>query len=408
MTAETMADAISAFLLSREVANASPATLKTYGADLSRFSRAIGAGALAIAPEVLQHHFVTLRAQMKPISVHRAYRTLRTFCRWCVRTGRFTIDPMHGMTMRLPKTLPRVPNDEDVRQLLAACPNTPEGLRNRVLVALAADSGLRKEELRRLRIEDLDLAAHFITVRCGKSAKDGVTFYGEVTASLLRAWLAVHPDPRPAAFLLVTREGVLLGPWAIVRILHRLSRRAGLHRPIGPHALRHYAATALLRRTADLELVRRVLRHETLTMALRYVVLAQAEIAVKFSHASPLDHLRAQGRGAKPATSRPFCDAGHGGTPRSLRVLWPLLPHDTGSRQDVLAAVPALLVASSSPRLAPERQLPSLSSAVLPTPGQRRLLLFSLPTMGLAVAPIACAVHLEAPCPGLTSGTVTR
>jgi integrase len=48
-----------------------------------------------------------------------------------------------------------------------------------------------------------------------------------------------------------------------------LSKRAGLSVKVGPHALRHYAATAILRRTGDLELVRRVLRHETLTMALR-------------------------------------------------------------------------------------------------------------------------------------------
>ncbi|MDP2956594.1 MAG: site-specific integrase [Longimicrobiales bacterium] len=157
---------------------------------------------------------------------------------------------------------------------------------------MAADEGVRKEELRRLRIGDLDLATRLITVRGGKGAKDGVTFFGEATASLLRAWLAAHPDPRPAAFIMVTREGVPLGPWAPVRILYRLSKRAGLDRKIGPHVLRHHAATAILRRTGDLELVRRVLRHETLTMALRYVTLVQTEIAAKFLHASPMDHLR--------------------------------------------------------------------------------------------------------------------
>jgi site-specific recombinase XerD len=101
----------------------------------------------------------------------------------------------------------------------------------------------------------------------------------------------VHPDPRPQAFLFVTRVGVPLEPWAPKRILHRLSQRAGLERPIGPHALRHYAATAVWRRSGDLELVRRVLRHETLTMALRYVQVTQADIAAKFERASPLDHL---------------------------------------------------------------------------------------------------------------------
>ena len=101
----------------------------------------------------------------------------------------------------------------------------------------------------------------------------------------------MHPDAKPAAFLFVTRDGAQFGPSAITRILHRLSRRAGLDRLVGPHALRHYAATAILRRTGDLELVRRVLRHSTLAMALRYAVLTQTETAAKFEAASPLNHL---------------------------------------------------------------------------------------------------------------------
>jgi site-specific recombinase XerC len=199
---------------------------------------------------------------------------------------------MAGLTMRVPKILPSVPNDEEVRRLLAACGNTPEGRRNRAMIALAADAGLRKEELRHLRVGDVDLTRRMIRVRGGKGQKDGVTFFGDTTASMLRTWLAVHPATHPGSRVFCTRDGASLGPYAILRILHRLSVRAGLPKKVGPHALRHYAATAILKRTGDLELVRRVLRHETLTMALRYVDLAQEEVAAKFLLASPLDHLR--------------------------------------------------------------------------------------------------------------------
>jgi integrase/recombinase XerD len=159
------------------------------------------------------------------------------------------------------------------------------------MLALLAEAALRKDELRRLRMGDVDLVTRMIQVHGGKRQRDGETFFGEDTASLLRTWFALQPDPRPAAFVCCTRAGVPLGPWAIARILYRLSRRAGLARKVGPHALRHYAATALLRRTGDLELVRRVLQHTTLAMALRYVTLTQTEIAAKFQSAAPLDHL---------------------------------------------------------------------------------------------------------------------
>lgn len=288
----SLSDAIAAFLLSREVANASKATLSTYAYNLDRFSRTSGLQSLEeITVETIQRHLMDLRARMRPISVHQPFRVLRTFCRWCTRTRRLPVDPMSGMTMRVPKTIPRVPDDADVRRLLAACPNTPEGRRNRALIALAADSGLRKEELRRLQIRNLDLVERMVHVRAGKGQKDGVTFFSETTASLLRTWLGVHPDPKPGAFVFCTREGIQLGPHSILHTLHRLSRRTGLDHKIGPHALRHYAATTLLRRSGDLELVRRVLRHESLTMTMRYIALAQTDVAAKYDQASPMDHL---------------------------------------------------------------------------------------------------------------------
>lgn len=294
----SLADAIDAFLLSREVANASKATLTTYAYNLNRFSRHSGVQCLGrLTLESIQRYLVDMRARVRPITAHQGFRVLRTFCRWCLQTGRLSLDPMAGMTMKVPKTMPRVPDSTDVRRLLAACPSSPEGRRNRALIALAADSGLRREELRGLRIEDLDMVTRVIQVRGGKGQKDGVAFFGEFVASVLREWLIVHPEPRPGAFLFCTRAGVVLGPHAILHILHRVSVRAGLDRKVGPHALRHYAATTLLRRTGDLELVRRVLRHESLTMTLRYATLTDADIAAKFQRSSPLDNLGPAGRG---------------------------------------------------------------------------------------------------------------
>ncbi len=307
----SLADAVEAFLRGREVAGVTQATLQIYTFTLNRFLHTGDAEALSeVTSRIIEHHLGDLRAHMKPISVHQSFRVLRTFCKWCVRTGRLSADPMDGMMMRIPKTLPRVPEDEDVQRLLEACPNTFEGRRNRALIALAADSGLRKEELRRLRVGDLDLSRRIVHVREGKGQKDGVTFFGDATASIFRTWLAAHPVLHPASPVFCRRNGASLGRYGIRRILYRLSKRAGLDRKIGPHALRHYAATALLRRTGDLDLVRRVLRHESLTMALRYVALAQTDVAAKYQHASPLDHLRQQGATTVDPSKRRGAGAG--------------------------------------------------------------------------------------------------
>lgn len=290
----TLREASESFLRSREASGCTAATLRTYEADLRTFAFWCLRHSVPdpFAPQTIQDYLADLRGRMKPVSAHRHYRALRTFTRWLHRTGRLSSDPMAEVKMRCPKTLPRVPTDDDVRRLLGACDGSFEGTRNRAMIALLADSALRKEELRRLRVGDVDMNTRTLHVVQGKGQRDGVSFFGDATASMLRAALAQHPDPRPGCFLFTTRAGVPLGTYAITRILHRLSRRAGLERPIGAHQLRHFAATAILRRTGNLELVRQVLRHSTLAMALRYATLTSTEVAAKFAVASPVDHLQ--------------------------------------------------------------------------------------------------------------------
>ncbi len=124
--------------------------------------------------------------------------------------------------------MPMVPEDDAVRRLLAACQDTFEGRRNRALVALLADSGLRISEALYLRIENVSFAARTIHVRNGKGGKDGVGFFGAEAAQCLRASLARRPNARPEDFLLCDRHGRSLTRSHGTHILHHLSVKAGL------------------------------------------------------------------------------------------------------------------------------------------------------------------------------------
>ncbi len=283
---------VEAFLLSRRVANCSKSTIEIYDRNLHRFARTIGVDVASVTRTDVELYLAGLGRCMKPVSVHQHYRTLRSFFSWCVQTDLLADTPMRGLRMKVPKTLPRVPDDEAVRRLLGVCPDTFEGHRNKALVALLADSGLRIGEALRLRIADVDLAAGSLVVRGGKGGKDGLGVVGADAARLIDTWLRTRPTAAASSYVFVDQHGRLLSRHHGTHILHRLSVRAGLERKIGPHALRHYAATSILRRTGDLELVRRILRHETLAMTLRYARLADSEVVAKFRQASPLDNLR--------------------------------------------------------------------------------------------------------------------
>jgi len=260
-----LAGAIEAFLLSRRVGNCSSRTLEIYAANLGRFQRTIGVSTLEeIKPLAAQHYLTGLRERMKPVNAHQHFRTLMTFFIWFLEAELLQASPMRGLKMKPPKTLRRVPEDDHVRRLLRACPDTFEGRRNRGMVALRWQ---------------------------GPEGWGG--FFGAEAAQCLRVWLARRSDAKPEDSLFVDRVGRSLARHTATHILHRLSAKAELPRKIGPHALRHYAATAILRQTGDLELVRQVLRHESLAMALRYAHPTKPDVSAKFRRASPLDNLRA-------------------------------------------------------------------------------------------------------------------
>lgn len=152
--------------MTKQVSGCTQATLRTYRWWLERM--------LARVPEVtpltVRAFFAGLQSH-SPSHQHQAYRTLRTFFRWAIETGVLREDPLRGLTMRTPKTLPDVPTDDELRGVLSACPDTLEGTRNRAMILTLADSGLRASEVLRLLIEDWRAPGRGLFVRAGKGAR---------------------------------------------------------------------------------------------------------------------------------------------------------------------------------------------------------------------------------------------
>ncbi len=288
--AHPLREAADAFLLTKQVAGCSVATILTYRWWL----HVIFASVSEATPLAVRGFFAHLQERgLSPSRQHQAYRTLKTFFRWCVETSVLVETPLRGFTMRTPKTLPDVPTNDDLRAVLAACPGTVEGVRNHAMLLVLADAGLRASELLHLLVEDWRTSDRGIFVRSGKGRKDRVAFIGPTTTRALKTWLAHHPQPTPEAFLFTDRQGRPLKYRHLVQILHRLSAKAGLptHRRLHPHALRHFAATSWLRGGAGLDEVRRLLGHESLNTTLRYSSLVGADLRLAHRKAGAIERL---------------------------------------------------------------------------------------------------------------------
>ncbi|MDR7481841.1 MAG: tyrosine-type recombinase/integrase [Armatimonadota bacterium] len=278
-------------MLTKQVAGCTEATLRVYGWWLRRLLADVPGS----TPLAVRGFFVRLQERgLSPSRQHQAYRTLRAFFRWSHDAGILADDPLRGFTMRTPKTLPDVPTEDELRAVLAACPATLEGIRNRALILTLADAGLRAGEVLRLLVEDWRPGDRGLFVRAGKGRKDRVAFIGPTTTRALKTWLAQHPAPSPESFLFTDRQGRPLKYRHLVQILHRLSAKASLptHRRLHPHALRHFAATSWLRGGTGLDEVRRLLGHESLNTTLRYSSLVGADLQRAHRKAGAIERLR--------------------------------------------------------------------------------------------------------------------
>jgi integrase/recombinase XerD len=162
-----------------------------------------------------------------------------------------------------PKRLPRFLNPEQVEQLLAAAKTE----RDRAVLELFYATGCRRNELRDLRVEDVDFNAESIRVRRGKGEKDRRVFFGERAAEALKTYLGDR------------RRGPIFGVCSrtLGKVVERAARRAHLE-GVHPHTLRHSFATHLLESGADLRAIQELLGHSSVGTTQHYTHLQTASL----------------------------------------------------------------------------------------------------------------------------------
>ena len=287
-------EAVEAFLLQKQVNGCSARTIQVYRWWLDRLAVTVPDTA-RLDVLALTRFFAALRERgMSASTLHQAFRTLRTFVRWLIARGIIRQNPLDGLVILMPKTLPAVPTDEELVGVLHACDRGAMGRRNYALVLAMADAGLRANEVLHLLVEDWQASGRSLFVRFGKGGKDRTVFVNPTAAGAIKAWLAVHPHPAPEGWLFCKRDGGPLTNRGLITILHRLSTRAGLppHRRLHPHLLRHLAATLWLRNGAGLDEVRRLLGHTNLATTIRYSSLVSADLQRAHKQAGAIERLR--------------------------------------------------------------------------------------------------------------------
>ncbi len=178
--------------------------------------------------------------------------------------------------------LPWLPSDSEWQDLLRNL--TEEPLRNQVLLLLAYDGALRREELVTLEIADFDFAYRQIRI-CADHAKNGrarVVGYGKVASRLLEAY--VHhrralSSKRGRLFLSESHRNTAspLAPVTWSKIVQKMAQRAGLPQ-FTTHTPRHLRLTHMARAHMDLHQIALYAGHASLQTSMLYIHLSGVEL----------------------------------------------------------------------------------------------------------------------------------
>ena len=216
----------------------------------------------------------------------------RVFTAWAHRRGEMTDDPGAALSSPRPhRRLPEVLRADEAAQVLDAdWGEGPAGLRDRAVLELLYATAARVSELCGLDVDDVDPRRRTVRV-LGKGRKERVVPVGEPAMAAVDAWLAAGrpawaTDASGPALLLGARGG-RLDPRTARRVVHaRLGGADGLP-DIGPHGLRHSAATHLIEGGADLRSVQELLGHATLATTQIYTHVSIERLRATYDRAHP-------------------------------------------------------------------------------------------------------------------------
>jgi integrase/recombinase XerC len=226
----------------------------------------------------------------------RRATAVRVFTSWAHRSGLIATDP--GALLGSPKghhTLPPALRVQEATSLLAAAgvradDGSPVGLRDLAILELLYATGIRVGELCGLDVDDLDAERRVVRV-FGKGRKERTVPYGQPAGRALDAWLlrgrATLAVAGAGAALFLGVRGKRIDQRAVRTLVHaRLAEVPGAP-DLGPHGLRHTAATHLLEGGADLRSVQELLGHASLATTQIYTHVSADRLRSAYHQAHP-------------------------------------------------------------------------------------------------------------------------
>ncbi|NDV69100.1 tyrosine recombinase XerC [Dysgonomonas sp. 25] len=277
--------------------NYSPRTEISYSEDLRQFSVFVESelgqsDVAAVDGDIVRRWIVSLmEAGLSARSVNRKLSALKSFIRYLLRIGELKANPLRKVVgPKAKKPIPSFVNDGDMEHLLDEedAENTFESIRNRLMMELFYDTGMRRAELIGLQDVDVDFSARMLKVT-GKRNKQRLIPMSDKLVAQIMEYMQVRDSEveNLSGYLFVRTNGGQLYPMLVHRIVTGVLESVPTLSKTSPHVLRHSFATGMLNNGADINAVKELLGHSSLASTEVYTHTSFEELKKIYKQAHP-------------------------------------------------------------------------------------------------------------------------
>ena len=271
----------------------SPHTIKGYTTDLIEFSdychRYFDVSIENVTHRVVRSWFAQMIEDgFKPRTIHRKSSSLKSFFKFLLVQGVLEKSPMDLVPLpKLDKKLPKFVEEKSLDVLLNELefPNDFEGKRDKLIMDLFYQTGIRQAELIGLRLNDIDFSQKQIKV-LGKRNKERIIPVSIHLLETISEYVSYRKAPA-AANLLLTSGGKKLYPKLVYNIVKKYLSKVTTLSQRSPHVLRHSFATHMLNNGAELNSIKELLGHVNLSATQIYTHNSMEKIKTIYKQAHP-------------------------------------------------------------------------------------------------------------------------
>ena len=277
--------------------NYSNYTIEAYSKDLRQFEEYVKMNKdnrfvpKEVDADLVRCWIVSLMDEkISPVSVNRKLSSLKSFFKFLMKQGSISVNPLRLITgPKTKKPLPYFVRDKEMELLLDGdgFDEDFEGVRNRLILEMLYDTGIRRSEL--IGIHDSDVDCETMQIRVtGKRNKQRLIPFAEGLNDLIQAYTEVRNREvgSESGWFFVRKNGEQLSAGIVYNIVKKKLSEIPTLAKRSPHVLRHSFATSMLNNGAELNAVKELLGHSSLASTSVYTHTTFEELK-KVYHAHP-------------------------------------------------------------------------------------------------------------------------